>query len=49
MFFEDTKYKNPDKIPFLIYADIEYIIGKIGGRKNNVENSSTTKVRFFNV
>ena len=46
---EDTKYQKPDKIPFIIYADTECIIGKIGGCKNNVENSSTTKVWFFNI
>ena len=48
--FEDTKilefnqYKQSDKAPFIIYADIECIIEKIDGCKNNPENSSTTKV-----
>ena len=48
---EDTKilelnqYQKPDKAPIIIYADLEYlIIGKIGGCKNNSENSSATKV-----
>ena len=47
---EDTKilefdlYQKFDKAPFIIYADLECIIGKIGGCKNNPENSSTKKV-----
>ena len=32
------------KAPFIISADFEYIIEKIGGCKNNPEKSSTTKV-----
>ena len=57
--FEDTKilefnqHKKSDKAPFIIYADLEYIIEKIDRCKNNPENSSITKVskhiRFFNV
>ena len=31
-------------MPFIVYADLECIIEKTGGRKNNLENSSTTKV-----
>ena len=48
---EDTKilefnrYQKSDKAPFIIYADLEYIIEKIYGFKSNPENSSTTKVR----
>ena len=48
--FEDTKilefnqYQKSDKAPFIIYADLECIIEKIDGCKNNPENSSTTKV-----
>ena len=62
MLFEDTKilefnqYQKSDKAPFIIYAGLEYLIGKIDGYKNNLENSFTTKVsertysiRFFNV
>ena len=30
--------------PFVFYADLECIIEKIGGRQNNDENLSTTKV-----
>ena len=33
-----------DKAPFIIYADLEYIIENIDGCKNNPENSSTAKV-----
>ena len=36
------------KTPFIIYADPECLVERIGGRKNNPQNSSTTKViRFF--
>ena len=47
---EDTKilefnqYQKSDKAPFIIYADLECIIEKIDGCRNNPENSSTTKV-----
>ena len=47
---EDTKilefnqYQKSDKAPFIIYADLQFIIEKIDGSKNNPENSSTTKV-----
>ena len=47
---EDTKilefnqYQKSDKARFIIYADLECIIEKIDGCKNNPENSSTTKV-----
>ena len=47
---EDTKilefnqHQKSDKAPFIIYADLECIIEKIDGCKNNPENSSTTKV-----
>ena len=39
-----SQYQKFDKAPFIIYADLEYIIEKIDGSKNNPENSSTTKV-----
>ena len=48
--FEDTKilefnqYQKSDKAPFIIYADVECIIEKIDGCKNNREILSTTKV-----
>ena len=46
---EDTKilefnqYQKSHKAPFIIYADLECILGKIDGCKINPENSSTTK------
>ena len=49
---EDTKilefkqYQKFDKAPFIIYADLECIMEKIDGRKNNPENSYTTKVNI---
>ena len=39
-----NQYQKSDKAPFIIYADLESLIKKIGGCKNNPENSSTTKV-----
>ena len=47
---EDTKilefnqYKKSYKAPFIIYADLECIIDKVDGCKNNPKNSLTTKV-----
>ena len=41
---EFNQYQKPDKAPFIIYADFEYIIKKTDGCKNNPENSSTSKV-----
>ena len=41
---EFNQYKKSDKAPLIIYADLEQLIGKIDGYKNNSENSSTTKV-----
>ena len=47
---EDTKilkfnqYLKSDKVPFIIHADLECIIEKIDGCKNNPENSSSTRV-----
>ena len=46
---EDTKilefiqYEKSEEAPFIIYADLECLIEKIDGCKNNPENSSTTK------
>ena len=48
--YEDTKilefnqYQKYDKAPFIIYTNLECIIEKIDGCKNNPENLSTTKV-----
>ena len=33
-----------DKAPFIIYEDLECIIERIDGCRNNSQNSSTTKV-----
>ena len=50
MSFEDTKilefnqYQKSDKAPFTIYADLECVIEKTDGCKNNPDNLSTTKV-----
>ena len=47
---EDTKilefnqYQKSDKAPFIIYADLECLIEKIDGCKNNLENSFTTTI-----
>ena len=41
---EFGQYQKSDKAPFIIYADLECIIEKIDGSKNNPENSSTAKV-----
>ena len=41
---EDNQYQKSDTAPFIIYADLECIIAKTDGCKNNPENSSTTKV-----
>ena len=43
--FEFNQYQKSDKTPFIIYTDLECIIEKIDGCKNNPETSSTTKVR----
>ena len=48
--FEDTKIlefnknQKSEKALFVIYADLECLIEKIDGCKNNPEISSTTKV-----
>ena len=50
MFSEEIKilefnwYRKSDKTPFINYADIESLIEKIDGFKNNPEKSFTTKV-----
>ena len=50
MHSEDTKilefnqYQKSDKAPFISYADLQWIIEKIDGYKNDPENSSKTKV-----
>ena len=50
MYSEDTEvlqfnqYQKSGEAPFVIYADLEYLIEKIDGRKNNPENWFTAKV-----
>ena len=41
---EFNQYQESDKLPFFIFADLECLLEKIDGSKNNPENSSTTKV-----
>ena len=41
---EFNQYEKSDKVPFIIYTDLECMIEKIDGCKNNPENSSTTNV-----
>ena len=45
---EFNQYQKSDKAPFIIYADLECLIEKIDGCKNNPENSYSTKVNIFN-
>ena len=37
------QYQKSNKAPFITYADLECLIEKIDGCKNNPENSSTIK------
>ena len=48
---EFSLYKNSDKASFTFYADLESIIEKIDGCKNNPENLSTTNgsKHIFNI
>ena len=39
-----NQYQKSDKVPFIIYADLECLIEKIDGYKNNTQNSFTIKV-----
>ena len=41
---EYNQYQKSDKAPFIIYVDLECLVEKIDGCKNNSENSLTTKV-----
>ena len=41
---EFNQYMKSDKMPYLIYADIESLIRKIDGCANNPKDSSTTKI-----
>ena len=44
---EFNQYQKSDKAPFIIYADLECLIEKIGGCLNNPENSSIIKVTEY--
>ena len=39
-----NQYQKSDKVPFIIYTYLPWLMEKIDGCKNNPENSSTTKV-----
>ena len=41
---EFNQYMKPDKIPYIIYADIESLIRKVDWWANNPQKSSTTKI-----
>ena len=41
---EFNQYMKSDKMPFIIYADIEYLIRKTDGCSSNPEKSSTTTI-----
>ena len=41
---EFNQFKKSGKTPFIIYTDLDCVIQKIDGCKNNPENSSTSKV-----
>ena len=41
---EFNQYRKSDKAPFIIYADLTYLIENIDGFKNNPEKLSTTKI-----
>ena len=41
---EFKQYMKSDKMPYIIYDDIESLIRKIDGWESNPENSSTTKI-----
>ena len=41
---EFNHYMKSDKMPYIIYVDIESIIKEIDGYANNPENSSTLKI-----
>ena len=41
MFKEDNKSM---KVPFIIYADLEFLLEKINTCHNNLKKSSTTKI-----
>ena len=45
---EFNQYQTSDNKPYIIYADLQYLITRIDKHKNNPENSSTTKIGEHN-
>ena len=41
---EYNQYQKSDKAPFIIYANLECLLEKTDGYKNNLKNSPTTRV-----
>ena len=39
-----NQFMKSDKMPYIIYADVESLIRKTDGCTNNLENSLTTKI-----
>ena len=51
---EFNQYHKPDKAPFIIYPDLESLIGKIDGRKIDLKfiynkSKQTYFIRFFHI
>ena len=44
---EFSQNQKSDKAPFIIYAELECIIEKIDGWRNNPENSSARKISKY--
>ena len=44
---EFSQYQKPDKAPFIISEDLECLIEKTDGYKNNPKNSLITKVNDY--
>ena len=44
---EFNQYQKSDKPPFIIYADLQRVIGKTDKCKNNPKNGSETKVSIY--
>ena len=46
---EFSQYQESHKVSFFIYADLECLIEKIDGCKNNPENSLEIRVGVYNI
>ena len=42
-----NQYQISGKVPFIIHANLKWLIEKIDGCKNNPKNSSTTKLSKY--